>query len=102
MDPRKPDPPVTRTRLPSQKFMMSRCGDLRPVFFGFHIRVNHQPYQIFEQDARLPSQNLFCLGCVAKKQIDFCRSEVTRVDLNILLPVEIDVPESLIEEFADG
>ena len=55
-----------------------------------------------KQDARLPSQNLFCLGCVAKKQIDFCGSEVTRIDLDVLLPVEIEVSESFIEEFADG
>src|SRR5262245_13569671 len=58
-EPRNPDPPVTRTRLSSQKLMISGSGESRGLFgFCLEVSFNHQPDEFLESYAGFPAESL--------------------------------------------
>src|SRR5262249_26249088 len=58
-------------------------------------------YKTLETDFGLPTQFFAGLGCIAEKKIYFVRSVVAWIDLNKLLPIQFDIPESFIEKLPD-
>src|ERR1051326_1084437 len=97
--PRNPEPPVTTTRLLSQKLMCLMTRDtVDPRRLGFQICINHHSHKLAEIDPRPPPEFLASFGGVAEEEIHFCRSEIPFVDLHIFRPLEIDVTEGFIEE----
>ena len=48
----------------------------------------------------MPSEHVARLGCVALQDVDFRRAEVARVELDVLLPVEIEIFKRFCKELA--
>ncbi len=64
--------------------------------------VAHDLGELAAVDARGPAELLFGFAEVAQEQVDFGGSEVAGVDLDVLLPVELEVLAAVVEEVADG
>ena len=41
-------------------------------------------------------------GAVAQKQVDFGGAEISGVDLDVLVPIEVEAAEDFVKEFPDG
>src|SRR5688500_3421572 len=66
------------------------------------VVLGHPPRQLLEGYLRLPAEVTPGLGGVAEQEVDFGRAEVAGVDLDVLLPVEVEQAEHLVEELADA
>ena len=48
--------------------------------YNFEIGHHHVAHQIIQPGCRLPTQLLLRLGRVANQEINFCRTEITRIN----------------------
>src|SRR5687767_7186678 len=55
------------------------------------VRIYHQFYQLFKRYSRLPAEFRSCFGGISDEEIDLCRPQVLFVQLDILLPVKINM-----------
>src|SRR5262245_18963925 len=69
--------------------------------FVGEIVLVHAPHQLFERDARLPSQLRACLGGVAHEEVDLGRPHEARVLLDVRPPVvDVGAAKRDVEELA--
>src|SRR5260221_11597683 len=62
------------------------------------IMVDHHSDQRREADARPPTKLLTRLRRIALQKIDLRRSKIARVDLDVFLPIETDMPEGHLDK----
>ena len=55
----------------------------------------------FEADLRLPAEGLAGLRRIAQEDVHLRGAEIARIDLHVLLVVEVELREDLLGEFAD-
>jgi hypothetical protein len=63
------------------------------VFRQFQIIIRHQLHEAIESDSWFPAELAAGFGWIAQEQIDFGRTEIARIDLDVLFPVEIEIAE---------
>src|SRR5215831_16045251 len=100
--PRKPAPPVTVTRLPAKKLMMSchrRIGSSHGL--SMEIGIHHHSYELAELYLRRPSEGVLRLIEISAQYVYFSRTVVPWINFYIFLPIEILISECLVEEFPD-
>src|SRR4051812_23024887 len=107
--PRKPAPPVTTAPFPRQNsgegsdptltYSHRATGQL--IFECLEVGIAHDLHELFEGHGRLPTELLAGLRRVSAQRVDLRGPEVARVDLDVLLPVDAQVPRRLLEELAD-
>ena len=114
-DPRKPAPPVTRTRLPVPERHLSprptissgtALQELVPLAYrlqpsGPHVRVHHDLDQSVELDLEVQAEPVLRLRRVRDELVDLGRPEVPPVDLDMLLRLQTSVLERLVHELLD-
>src|SRR4051794_3537463 len=106
--PRKPAPPVTVTGLPSQKAGVGSAmllthpdpaaGEL--VLEELDVVLDHDPDEVLELRLGLPAELLLGLARVAVQRVDLRRPQVPRIELDVLLPVHVEVRGGLGQEVA--
>ena len=64
------------------------------------IRIGHHPDELAERGLGFPAECLHGLGGVTEQVIDLGGTEILGVDFNVLVPVEIEITEGFLEEFA--
>src|SRR5688572_11819477 len=65
------------------------------------VVVDHQFDELGESHLRFPAELRPGLRRIAKKQLDLRGTVIARIDVDVLLPVEIEEAEGRAEEFAD-
>src|SRR5437588_6235267 len=68
----------------------------------FEVTLDHLAHKLVEAGLRLPAKYLARLRGVADQHVNLSRAEVARVYLDVLLPVEVEQPESLLQKLSDG
>src|SRR3954463_6460234 len=76
LDPRKPEPPVTSTRLPSQKFMARSNCSVGSFGLGLQIGIDHNADEFGELYLWTPIQLLAGFRRIAHEHIDLRRPVV--------------------------
>ena len=66
----------------------------------FFVRADHHVDQLLEADLRLPTQHPLGLAGIAVQVVDLGRPEVTRIDLDVLAPVEVQRAERDVQHLA--
>src|SRR5688572_6552977 len=66
------------------------------------VGIDHHLHQLRELHLGLPTEELARLRHVAAEVVDLRRTEVARIDLDVAVPVEIEVAERVVEEVAHG
>ena len=68
----------------------------------FEVGVDHAFDEFVEADAWVPAELVAGFGGVALEGVDFGGALVAGVDLDVVLPVEVEAFEDLVDEAADG
>src|SRR6266496_2640363 len=92
---------VRPTALLSQTLGAGRAPSQRAAHV-FLVGAHHHLDQALEGDLRLPAEHAQRLARIAVEVIDLGRPEVPRVDLDVLLPVEIQRAERDVQALADA
>src|SRR4051794_10723618 len=66
------------------------------------VGVDHQPDEVRERGLGRPPEHVARLGGIADQQVDLGRPEELGIDLDVLVPVEVDVRERQLAELAHG
>src|SRR6187455_2059543 len=95
---RRPAPP----QRPARRTPASRFNRSPFAAQAFEVRVDEQAYEPLEAERRLPAQPRARLRGIADQVVELGGATDERlVDVDVLLPVEPDVPERELDELAD-
>src|ERR1051325_8426138 len=86
-----PSSPYAKAVAPANPFgCIALCG-AHVAFLSrkLKVAVGHQLDQLLKAHLRCPAEHLARFGRVAQKQINFGRAKVARVDLHVLVPVQV-------------
>ena len=63
-----------------------------------HVVIDHDAHELPEVDGRLPAEHAARLRRIAHQAVDFGRAVITRVYLNVLVPIQVKIAKSLVEK----
>src|SRR5262249_53248799 len=74
------------------------------VFLAGQLEIvaDHCGDELIESHARLPPERRSGLGRVAEEEVDFGGAQVTLIELDIALPIQLATGGGYVEELADG
>src|SRR6187402_728711 len=91
--------PGSSTPVPSE---VRQSADLQLPLGKLKVTVDHDLDELLAKNLGFPAKLTTCLGRIADQQLDFRRTFVPVVVLDVLLPIEVQSTERLLAEIADA
>ena len=78
--------------------------DALALLYGLQVEVvlDHSLHELLEGDGRLPAEHLLGLARVAHQHVHFARPHVVGIELDEVVPVQVQVPEDFAQELPHG
>jgi hypothetical protein len=65
------------------------------------VMIHHHSHELVEIDPGLPAQNAASLVGVTLEVVHLSRTHVSRIELDVLPPIQVRIAEGLIDELPD-